>query len=348
MVENEDKAEIMILELMREYSFNLSRLKDLLRQNHLEVSLSKVQYADIAPIVGLEAVVKGDDILAFDMFRARLPNSVFNQIVEDLRRFSAQYGPMSKHENEEARACYLSGYFNRIIALFSGLLFNTPETILEGGATTKDRIEYQFKTFGGITVVFIQAKLDIGSLQERITCLAQVIAECGACAWMNYQNGFHVPIMAIWCDGKQFCFFKFIDRHLEHVNPQFFWGKFANGDRKLSIDEIELRPGTDSRTFVRQTRQICESLYYVFLFEYQSGLEAYWKRGVEKRKAHGIEREPTPEWPMATVHAKAALDEALSAWNQINRGNLTESKISAERAVQLLAERYIESCHSSL
>jgi hypothetical protein len=32
MVENEDKAELMVLELMRKYSFNLSRLKDLLRR----------------------------------------------------------------------------------------------------------------------------------------------------------------------------------------------------------------------------------------------------------------------------------------------------------------------------
>src|SRR5436190_14536766 len=91
-----------------------------------------------------------------------------------------------------------------------------------------------------------------------------------ACAWVNYQNGFHVPIMAILCDGKQFYFFKFIDRHRVHVSPQFFWGKFANGDRTVNIDDIELNPGTDPRTFVRQIRKTCESLYYVFLTGYQS------------------------------------------------------------------------------
>jgi hypothetical protein len=42
----------------------------------------------------------------------------------------------------------------------------------------KGRIEYQFSTYGGITVVFIEAKLDIGSLTERLNCIAQVIAEC--------------------------------------------------------------------------------------------------------------------------------------------------------------------------
>jgi len=64
------------------------------------------------------------------------------------------------------------------VALFSGLLFNTPETLLEGRTTTKGRMEYQFKTYGGITVVFIQVKLDVGSLTERLNCFAQVIAEC--------------------------------------------------------------------------------------------------------------------------------------------------------------------------
>jgi hypothetical protein len=98
---------------------------------------------------------------------------------------------MNKHRNEEARSRYLSGvgsprnstmigkslltsrqYFNRIVRLFSSLLFNTPEAILEGRLTTKGRIEYQFKTYGGITVVFIEVKLEIGNSTERLNCVA--------------------------------------------------------------------------------------------------------------------------------------------------------------------------------
>ena len=59
-------------------------------------------------MVGLDPYVEGDDIPFFDMFRARLPNTVFHKIVEDLQVFSAQYGPMDKHKNEEARSRYLS------------------------------------------------------------------------------------------------------------------------------------------------------------------------------------------------------------------------------------------------
>jgi hypothetical protein len=105
------------------------------------------------------------------MFCARLPNSVFSEILADLQIFSWQYGPLSKHVNKEARALFLSGYFNRIVALFSGLLFNRPEAML-------GRIQCQFKTYGGATVVFIEVKLDIGNLIERLNCYAQVIAEC--------------------------------------------------------------------------------------------------------------------------------------------------------------------------
>jgi hypothetical protein len=68
------------------------------------------------------------------------------------------------------------------VALFSGLLFNTPETLLEGKMTTKGRIEYQFKTYGGITVVFIEVKLNIGNETELLNCFAQVIAECDGMA----------------------------------------------------------------------------------------------------------------------------------------------------------------------
>jgi len=62
------------------------------------------------------------------------------------------------------------------VALFRGLLSNTPEEMLE--SKTKGRIEYQFKTYGGVTVIFIEVKLDVGNLAERLNCYAQVIAEC--------------------------------------------------------------------------------------------------------------------------------------------------------------------------
>jgi hypothetical protein len=109
---------------------------------------------------------------------ARLPNSIFAEIHRELRVLSWQYGTLSNHINEEARARFLSAYFNEIVGLFGGLLFNAPEEMLEGKITTRGRIEYQFKTYGGITVVFIEVKKNTGDLIERLNYYAQVIAEC--------------------------------------------------------------------------------------------------------------------------------------------------------------------------
>jgi hypothetical protein len=158
---------------------------------------------------------------------------------------------------------------------------------------------------------------------------------------MNYQNGFDVPIMAILCDGKHFYFFQFVDRRQANTSPQLFLGEFADGDQRVSIDDIELNPSKDFHAFVRQIRNTCDSLYYVFLSAYQSGLEAYWNRSMEKGKAQGKGRESTPGWHRAKVLAREALEEAKSAWNQYHDGKLVESKTSAERAVQKLAERYM-------
>ena len=87
-----------------------------------------------------------------------------------------------------------------------------------------------------------------------------------ACAWMNFQNGFCVPIMAVLCDGQYFYFFKFEDQRQVGGAPQIFLGKFPEGHWRQSIAELD--PGVDPRDFLRQTRLLCESLYYVFLSGY--------------------------------------------------------------------------------
>ena len=140
--------------------------------------------------------------------------------------------------------------------------------------------------------------------------------------------------MAILCDGKKFYFFKFLNQRQANGSPQVFLGEFDSGHT-----DIELTPSTDPQTFYRQIRNICESLYYVFLSGYRSGLKAYWNRSVERGKAEGKGRYSTPEWYEAKVQARKALKEAISAWDLCHEGKLAESKESAERAAQFLAER---------
>ena len=150
---------------------------------------------------------------------------------------------------------------------------------------------------------------------------------------MNFQQGFNVPIMGILCHGTFFYFFKFEAQRQAGSAPQFYMGKFPDGTRRQWIVDAKLDNLNDPRDFLRQTRLLCESLYYVFLSGYRSGLEAYWNRSVERSKGAS-----TPKWHGAKVSAGKALEEAKSAWNLRQENNL-ESRASAERALQFLVAR---------
>ena len=152
---------------------------------------------------------------------------------------------------------------------------------------------------------------------------------------MNFQNGFNVPIMAILCDGKYFYFFKFVDRRQAGGAPPFFLGKFSETHWRQPI--AEMGSTDDPRDFLRETRLLCESIYYVFLSGYRSGLEAYWNRSLERSKS--ALRESTPKWHNAKVSAGKALEEAKSAWNLRQGNKLEESNASAERALRFLVTR---------
>jgi hypothetical protein len=110
-----------------------------------------------------------------------------------------QYGPPVGHRTEEARSRFLSPVsaashfsdhrpptnsnfypeiFNRLIAVFGFAFRDLPESIIKGRITTKDRVEYYFRTMGSIAVFFVEMKLVIGSGDERLDAIAQVIAEC--------------------------------------------------------------------------------------------------------------------------------------------------------------------------
>jgi hypothetical protein len=146
--------------------------------------------------------------------------------------------------------------------------------------------------------------------------------------------------MAVLCDGKTFSFYKFVNKHHAKGSPQIFSGEFSDGSTEIGIDNTSPQ-STSPDAFYQRLRRACDVFYYVFLSGYRTGLEAYWKRSVERGKAEGKVRDSTPGWQKAMVHATEALEEAISAWNLYNEGKLDESKASGEKAVQLLAERYV-------
>jgi len=48
---------------------------------------------------------------------------------------------------------------------------------MPGRITTKGHVEYQFRVFGGLTVVYIEIKLEVGTGDEHLDAVAQLIAE---------------------------------------------------------------------------------------------------------------------------------------------------------------------------
>lgn len=64
---------------------------------------------------------------------------------------------------------------NRLVAQFHLLIQTTPESIMQGRITTKGRVEYQSKVCGALTILFVEVKLRLGSYDERLNAIAQVV-----------------------------------------------------------------------------------------------------------------------------------------------------------------------------
>ena len=73
-----------------------------------DASFPKVTFRDIAPRVGLDPLLKGNDMETFGVHRARIPTALFKAIVEDLGIVMNQYGEPRDHQNEEARSRFLA------------------------------------------------------------------------------------------------------------------------------------------------------------------------------------------------------------------------------------------------
>ncbi|KAK9241967.1 hypothetical protein V1506DRAFT_549046 [Lipomyces tetrasporus] len=180
---NRNKAWLGILMLFEHYNFNHNHLKKALNLYKIDVGFSTVEYKDIAPWVGLDPAKMGTDMETFKIHRAGLPIDSFDATLTDIEDYNQQYGYPEEHKNEESFSRWFSMYFKRIVALFSGAVFNTPESLLESDATRSGRIEYQCTIAGDISVLFIEVKPKEGTGPERLDIMAQVIAESIACRW---------------------------------------------------------------------------------------------------------------------------------------------------------------------
>lgn len=73
----------------------------------LDKTFSKIKYNQIAPFVGLEPSLCLRDAPTFKKHRARIPNILFREMIEEIEIVMKQYGLPSDHQNKEARFRFL-------------------------------------------------------------------------------------------------------------------------------------------------------------------------------------------------------------------------------------------------
>jgi hypothetical protein len=324
-------AELALIYLFDRYEFDLVVLKARLVAKGLAVSFSKVKYDQIAPFVGLEPSLRLRDAPTFEMHRARIPNGLFKEIIGDIEIVMKQYGPPMDHKNEEARSRFLAPVFNRIIALFGLLISNTPESIMPGRIATKGR---QFRVFGGLTVVYIEVKLEVGTGDEHLNAVAQLIAEADGCDYANSQLGFGAfPIYGILCDGKSFEFFCFDSSTKPPTFSRCQHSSAPPARYALSVADLS---GHSTMDFIASLRPVCETIFYFLILGYTTGIHAQCQQSCSRGEESGKRRESTDAWQRANRLAEQAMQRAIAATAHAATGDYIQADKVAKDASEHL------------
>ncbi|KAF8347429.1 hypothetical protein F5887DRAFT_1172624 [Amanita rubescens] len=309
---------------MKEHNFSPSLLRQILTDHRLGGSFYNVQYRDMAAFVGLDPNRNMNDVATFDLYRSRIPTSLFKSIVEDMDLLLLQYGPPDEHETAEATSRFFAPIFNRLIGLFDFAFRNLPEPILDG--RTSGKIKYYFEAFGSVAALFIEARLKIGSRKERMDAIAQVIAECDACCWNNTRQGLRVPVFGILCDGEAFQFFFLFDGCTKPFS--FSRGTLPGVGQGFTLDDFT--QAKSSQPFMRDLRQICEIMFDLLLQSYISSLDAYYQNCfVGNGKEEGRH-----EWEEALCLASDALEKFRVA--ETMRQNPDKANATVQDAMDIL------------
>ncbi|KAA8900056.1 hypothetical protein FN846DRAFT_781986, partial [Sphaerosporella brunnea] len=186
-----------------------------------------------------------------------------------------------------------------------------PESMLLGAVTTRGRIEYQYRSFGSVNVVFIEIKLVLGTVSERMDAIAQALAEGDACDYDNYKQGFHQPIFGILTNGESCYFFSFERPELNrrpNISIQVWRGVYDG------LEYVPLVPFGHCRSpiqFISSLRPVCDIIYAVLVTAYIESINAFHSRSLRNAKKHQRKRQSTEHWYNAKQVAQNALETAL-------------------------------------
>ncbi|KAF8242952.1 hypothetical protein K440DRAFT_615061 [Wilcoxina mikolae CBS 423.85] len=303
-------AEAAVISLMHKYQFSFDDLRRALTDEQLDVSFSKAKYSDIAALYNLNPDSHMWDAKRFKVTRARLPTEVLQRIVTDVNQMLQVYGPPELHGSEVARSRFLAPLWNHVVAKFGMLIRNTPESMLEGRITSQGRIEYQFRAFGSLTVLFIELKMFVGDSNEKMNAIAQVLAEGDACDYDNFQKGYNLPVYGILSDGTSWMFFRF-HRTLSpggDVQLNVLRGALpAPGGCELLQYSIPPFESSNSADYVRALRPACEYIYSLLLAGFLNSLDAFYTESKCRDRAS------TSQWFKCREVAGGALEKAVKA-----------------------------------
>ncbi|KAF8808065.1 hypothetical protein BYT27DRAFT_7097515 [Phlegmacium glaucopus] len=327
-----DSAEVGLLHIMQGHDFRPSLLCQILSEDHIDVSFSNVTYTDMAPFVGLDPDRNMYDIPTVDLYRSRIPTSLFESIVDDMDILLLQYGPPIDHETEEATSRFLAPIFNHLVTTFGFAFRNLPESSLHGRITNRGRIEYYFKSFGAIVFLVIEIKLKIGSGQERLDAVAQVIAECNACHWNNVHRGLHIPVYGILCDGSHFQFFLFDGNN----KPYSFSRGILHTDPPAVRRGFQLNDPENPKSFICALRPICEVIFDVMLTSYISSLNAYHNHSISMAKKEEKPPKSMGGWEKPLTLAGDALEIFRTAETMRQNQLYNNANVLVQDAMALL------------
>ncbi|KAL4960359.1 uncharacterized protein BDV14DRAFT_182813 [Aspergillus stella-maris] len=310
------------LELLTCYDLSLATLSRISAQK-LEVSFSNITYKQVAPYVWLDPGAAGVDMLELEVFRSRIPNRLFQEILADLSLAEKQYGPMLTHDNEGARSRFLSFLFNRIVGLFGSAITNKPEGLLECKFSRRGRIEHHFVSVGSISIVFIEVKRELSTGKARLDVIGQVLAECATCDYANQKEGHWAPILAVLCDGANFEFFV-----MDSADKVIFTSGWREG----------LLIGAESKSrFLMSVKKTTERLFDWFIMAYINGIRSL--AHLSARRSEVKKRKSTDQWTNALSSAENALWLLRQADNYAEEREWRKAETTANDGVEVLKKR---------
>ncbi|RDB15483.1 hypothetical protein Hypma_004188 [Hypsizygus marmoreus] len=291
--ESDGVPERAVVALMNKYTFSFPALYSYLEDNlEAQTSFSKLTSIDMSPYMNWTTFTP-----KFQVHRARLPTSVFKNIMSDIDILMRQFaGPMQGNTYVEEMSRWIAPIFNRIVSHFNSKITNTFESVMSspqkfGTVKDRDRLVCHFKAFGIIVLVVIETTTMPSTSQEYSDCIAHLVAECDACDCKNSNGGeFHcpsIPIHAIITDGQQFAFFRF-DPAAQP--PVLYWGTLRplatahpclDGSLHLVLDEGRVG-------YLCSFRPICEVVFYVVQLGFLRGMQSQYQRRVMRLLRVGV------------------------------------------------------------